>query len=659
MKKSLVISIMIFVLLSGINIFLDYSISNYKLTGAGITATVGFVILEPNETIYIDSPQNTTYNFSIGENYTLDLNVSATFTPDAWWYTLYDLKHDIITDYGVSFTPNITFDANRWGNKLSVSANKSITGTVFQKNVTFFVNVPNSAPILDPINSSLYVCEEDRINYEFRGYDIDEDFILLDISPKNPFFLDPNSMEGEEEINSVIISVILTKSYLGGVNVGSKTYLETLSITDGEYADTNQTNITIIEINNNPDMDNIGVQTIWTSGENSTFNYQLEVDDVESGNQNSGNLTFDLTFIGEPNLFNINNTGYMNYTADVSDLGVHNLTLCTTDIGLTNTHENISLCNQDGSAITECQNFSLTVTNANRPPTIIDYYPEELYFGNKGTNEIYFNITKYDPDYTIPDAYWYVDNSLKEYDTGNSSDEFRYTFSCGVEGNHTVRVDITDGELTDSLEWVVGVTVTACIDNPPPVGDSGGGGGGGSPGCEEKWACGFWQVCQDLNTSLNLGILSGKDYRDVVNNCSLKYLFGIDCGIHTRTCVDINNCSTTYKKPNEMESCQYVFNPGCNDGIQNCHGGLCELLVDCGGACPACPTCSDKIQNQGEDGIDCGGPCPFRCIVEEPYKLDIKLWQVLIILILLILIIIIVLKIRQISKIKEEFKNQY
>src|SRR3989339_101815 len=573
MKKSLVISIMIFVLLSGINIFLDYSISNYKLTGAGITATVGFVILEPNETIYIDSPQNTTYNFSIGENYTLDLNVSATFTPDAWWYTLYDLKHDIITDYGVSFTPNITFDANRWGNKLSVSANKSITGTVFQKNVTFFVNVPNSAPILDPINSSLYVCEEDRINYEFRGYDIDEDFILLDISPKNPFFLDPNSMEGEEEINSVIISVILTKSYLGGVNVGSKTYLETLSITDGEYADTNQTNITIIEINNN--------------------------------------------------------------------------------------HENISLCNQDGSAITECQNFSLTVTNANRPPTIIDYYPEELYFGNKGTNEIYFNITKYDPDYTIPDAYWYVDNSLKEYDTGNSSDEFRYTFSCGVEGNHTVRVDITDGELTDSLEWVVGVTVTACIDNPPPVGDSGGGGGGGSPGCEEKWACGFWQVCQDLNTSLNLGILSGKDYRDVVNNCSLKYLFGIDCGIHTRTCVDINNCSTTYKKPNEMESCQYVFNPGCNDGIQNCHGGLCELLVDCGGACPACPTCSDKIQNQGEDGIDCGGPCPFRCIVEEPYKLDIKLWQVLIILILLILIIIIVLKIRQISKIKEEFKNQY
>ena len=31
---------------------------------------------------------------------------------------------------------------------------------------------------------------------------------------------------------------------------------------------------------------------------------------------------------------------------------------------------------------------------------------------------------------------------------------------------------------------------------------------------------------------------------------------------------------------------------------------------DCGGPnCPACPTCSDGIKNQGEQDIDCGGPC--------------------------------------------------
>jgi len=48
--------------------------------------------------------------------------------------------------------------------------------------------------------------------------------------------------------------------------------------------------------------------------------------------------------------------------------------------------------------------------------------------------------------------------------------------------------------------------------------------------------------------------------------------------------------------------------PTCSDGIQN-QG---EDDIDCGGpctACPAAPTCSDGIQNQGEDDVDCGGPC--------------------------------------------------
>jgi hypothetical protein len=29
------------------------------------------------------------------------------------------------------------------------------------------------------------------------------------------------------------------------------------------------------------------------------------------------------------------------------------------------------------------------------------------------------------------------------------------------------------------------------------------------------------------------------------------------------------------------------------------------------------PTCSDGIQNQGEQGIDCGGPCPYLCTALE------------------------------------------
>ena len=68
----------------------------------------------------------------------------------------------------------------------------------------------------------------------------------------------------------------------------------------------------------------------------------------------------------------------------------------------------------------------------------------------------------------------------------------------------------------------------------------------------------------------------------------------------------------------EIEACYYSENPSCNDGIKNCHDGSCELLVDCGGPCSPCPSCSDDIQNQNEEGVDCGGPCPQKCSVETP-----------------------------------------
>ena len=45
----------------------------------------------------------------------------------------------------------------------------------------------------------------------------------------------------------------------------------------------------------------------------------------------------------------------------------------------------------------------------------------------------------------------------------------------------------------------------------------------------------------------------------------------------------------------------------CTDGLQN-QG---EDGIDCGGPCTkTCPTCVDGIKNQSEESVDCGGPCP-------------------------------------------------
>jgi len=625
------------------NVFLLNSFAKIPLiSGSGIsTASVSLVILGPGD-IFILSPLNITYNFSIGDNYTIDLNVSADAGIEVynWWYSLWDMKHSELINDTIEFTPNTTFDAVRWSNRLYVYANTSAGDK--EAFVDFFVFVPNSAPILGDINSSIYVCEGSSLNYEFNATDVDEDDIIIDISPKNPFYVHPTFFSGEVYMNSNIVSGILSKTHVG-------VYEETVSVSDGEYVDTNDTKITVIEINNEPVMENIGVQTIWLTGENSSFDKQVSVTDIEEGDQDSGNLSFNISFSGE-HLFDISSNGVMNFTPnDSSQVGVHNITVCVNDTGIDAPHENISIeCGQDGGPITVCQNFSLTITNENRPPTITDYYPNELELNVSGTDSLYFNITEYDPDGTFPDAYWYVDEVLKEYDSGSLIDEFTYSFGCGVSGEHLIKVEITDGVANDSVEWNLDVAYVSCPVSPPPSG----GGGGRTTICSPLWVCSGWSICQNTEKSLELGNLSGEDYRNISEQCAEDNLDKQTCGVHIRECLDLNNCSTDFKRPVEVQFCHYTEEPSCYDGIKNCHHGACELLMDCGGPCSPCPTCSDGIQNQGEEGIDCGGPCPWKCEPEKP--LIKKKWLFyLILIIFLLLLLIAIIKIIRVLKMKK------
>ena len=59
-----------------------------------------------------------------------------------------------------------------------------------------------------------------------------------------------------------------------------------------------------------------------------------------------------------------------------------------------------------------------------------------------------------------------------------------------------------------------------------------------------------------------------------------------------------------------------------------------------------CPTCSDMVQNQGEEGVDCGGSCPLICPVRAPFWGRIRVMYVLMILFPIFLILIIVYLIR-------------
>ncbi len=631
--------------------------SNYypnSLTGRILFGSVSLYISSDGPTIIIHNPQNVTYNFGIGSNYTLDLNVS---TPSnnisAWWYTLEDIFHGVVVNQSVIFTPNISFNAVRRTNRLIVYANDSI-GQTGSKSVVFFVAVPNSAPLLGNISDSLDVCEASSLLYDFNATDVDEENLFLSVSPASPFFVFPNTFSGVVTAYSQLFSGILTKANVGVHN-------RTISVSDGEYSDSKNMTITVIEINNPPVATEIGVQTIYTRGEGTNFYHRFIVGDIEDGDSVNGNLTFNISFNGGPALFNItNNSGIMNFTANESYIGVHNITLCATDQGLAAISSNSSLCGETGESKYACINFSLTVTNENRAPTILTYSPYEIYFNATGETTIYFNITSYDPDGTIPDAYWYLQGSQVKYQQGSYYSNYSVTFPCGEYGLKTVKARVTDGLENDSVSWNISLTGTVCPGLVEPS-SGGGGGGGGGPFCIPQWGCNDWTICQNTKVSLDIGVIGQSDYRDILESCATFNLDESNCGYQTRSCFDNKFCNSSLSKPSFLQSCSYSSNPSCQDNMKNCHDGSCELLIDCGGPCQQCASCSDKVQNQGELGIDCGGPCPFICPSQTPF-ISISFWRTIIIwlfwLLLIILLIILIRRIWRLIEVHRELQKE-
>jgi len=533
----------------------------------------------------------------------------------------------------------------------------------FEASVTLNTNF---APIIEDLDSEIFVCENKALSRYFNVSDRDGGPLDIAIEPFSPFFIEPayipkNPVKTKFDVR--LFSLLLDKSRVNRT-LGYRIYERVISVSDGLLSDRKNVNITVIEINNAPVIAQIGAHTVWTYGDDTTFYYQVMANDVEDGNQNMENLIFNLTFLnGAQRLFNISANGSMifipNATLNFSEISLpitYNLSLCVRDKGILKQHPRIlQECNQTGLAITTCENFSITVTDENRAPIITDYFPINLNFSAQGEVALKFNISGRDPDGTIPDTYWYVDGAFMKRSVGIPLDYFSYVFGCDVGGRHHVKAEVTDGLLNDSLQWNIDVTAVSC----PSTGGGGGGGGGMIKKCKENWVCPNWNVCQDVEVSLTLGILKGDMFRQIKEDCRLDFFD--KCGFQIKSCLDTNYCNTSATKPEEIGDCYYVQNPGCSDSVKNCHDGACETLVDCGGSCAPCPTCSDGIENQGELGIDCGGPCPSECPPKPVRKIGIQYILIGLLLLFIIIIIIEVVKIygeRKKMKEKEQIQQE-
>ncbi len=642
----------------GLLYYLDVPSSPVILTGQVVTEGIVNISIEgvPSE-IIIHSPLNQSYDFEKGVSYIIALNVSASVPMDEWRYSLYDLKHNVYVEEDTLFTPNSSISAVRWGNMLTVRAHE-VDAYWAEQSVIFYVHVNNSEPELGDIPDEIFGCEGEAFLYFYNATDIDEEIVYSSISYPNPFFERYISYDGNSTTFFKIISGKLSKEYAGGVGGVSKTYERTISVWDELLdVDSADVNITIIEVNNIPVINNgLGAQTVYLQGENSTFYHQVDVSDVEDGETEDGNLEFNLSFEDISNVFEIDSlTGIMNYTPTIEDNGsIFSLRVCVEDNALGAVHENFSICSDKGHSSDEnsvCDDFTLTVTDDNRAPQIIDYYPSEN-FSVRGTTGAFFNVSVYDADGTIPDIDWYVDGALREHNENMSNDSFSYSFGCGVEGLHSVEIITSDGLANDSHVWNVSVLMVECPEFTP---SSGGGGSSGTPWCFEDWACEDWEVCQNVKRSFDAGALSPEDYTSLNEICAQNNYDERFCGFQVTMCIDINDCNNfevRVSKPLESQICYYTEDPSCNDGITNCHSGACELFVDCGGPCSPCPTCSDGIRNQGETDVDCGGPCPYLC--EEEMPISISNFVIILLILLFIIIIIILVKVYKIWKYRRE-----
>ncbi len=517
--------------------------------------------------------------------------------------------------------------------------------------VVFFeisqVSSAGKSPQLVKIDKEMIACENSIFEYALSASDPDEEILTFDIYPKELFFVDNLN---DNSSGAKIISSNITKKY------AQKNFKRTIYVSDGEKLDYADTLIKVVEVNNPPVIENIGIKTISLET-NKNFFEKVEVYDIEDGDSGSEKIKFETVFLNGGKIFSVDKKGEINYTANELDIGNYEVQICAIDSGLPKLSKESHLCNENGSSLKVCESFLLTITDRNRAPTIVSQSPQSENVTILKSQKINFNISSFDPDGSIPDVAWFLDGVLIPEESRKSAESLVLEFQCSNNSKtHEVKAQITDSLLSDSVFWNINFDKN-CTSQPTQI---------KSEQCQTLWGCSEWYFCQNTEKSRSSGIIAGEDYELIKQECASNSFSTDLCGFQIRNCFSLNNCTSLLDKQEEIRMCEFTLNPSCSDGIRNCHSSGCEFLTDCGGPCPQCGSCSDGVKNQDEAGVDCGGSCLASCEKIERRKLGINVLGYTIVIVTLFLVIffgIILYKMirtnRELKKYKEQITPGY
>ncbi len=190
---------------------------------------------------------------------------------------------------------------------------------------------------------------------------------------------------------------------------------------------------------------------------------------------------------------------------------------------------------------------SVTI-NSNNAPVITDYYPVGLSFDASGDDDLYFNVTFGDLDGDSLSVEWFVDdNSIRAVIDDDGFDEFNFNFGCDVSGDRVIRVEVSDGQDSDSVIWNINLALVACGD--PPGDDPPPGGGGPGPDGDDKIR--NFTLSREL---VEVGILQNSSKREsvvITNNGDLLLKFDLSLvGLNDLLELNVNNFSLS---PNDFQ----------------------------------------------------------------------------------------------------------